>query len=134
MMWANTTNHHRENKPCCHYNNMKLPPLSLPVNWHHYTKPEALKVLLANENRAAIKHMTEWNMYQSSNHPCIKFSNSITKVNPYWIQPDLAKVPGIYKQQNKTHTITDFYPSWHSMKMRVSNAFNSEALNKDIEP
>jgi hypothetical protein len=41
---------------------------------------------------------------------------------------DLAKVCVIFKQQNKTHTVTDIDPSWHSMKMRLTRAFNSDAL------
>ena len=41
---------------------------------------------------------------------------------------DLAKVFVIFKQQNKTHTVAGIDPSRHPMKMRVTKAFNSEAL------
>ena len=41
---------------------------------------------------------------------------------------DLAKVFVIFKQQNRSYTVTDIDPSWHPMKMRVTKAFNSEAL------
>jgi hypothetical protein len=41
---------------------------------------------------------------------------------------DLAKVFVIFKQQNKTHTITDINLSRHPMKMRGAKEFNSEAL------
>ncbi len=41
---------------------------------------------------------------------------------------DLAKVFVIFKQQNKTHTVTDIDPSRHPIKMRATKAFNSEAL------
>ena len=41
---------------------------------------------------------------------------------------DLAKVFIIFKQQNKTHTVTDIDPPRHPMKMRVTRAFNSDAL------
>ena len=42
---------------------------------------------------------------------------------------DLAKVFVIFKQQNTTHNVTDINPSRHPMKMRVTRAFNSDALN-----
>ncbi len=29
--------------------------IPIPAHWHQYTKPEALKVLLASESRAALK-------------------------------------------------------------------------------
>ena len=41
---------------------------------------------------------------------------------------DLANVFVIFKQQNKTHIVTDINPLRHPMKMRVTKAFNSEAL------
>ena len=39
----------------------------------------------------------------------------------------LTKVFVIFKQQNKTHTVTDIDPSRYPMKMRVTGAFNRDA-------
>jgi hypothetical protein len=55
MSRAISTIHHRDKRARHQYNNVLSSSLPIPANGHQYTKPEALEVLLANDNQDALK-------------------------------------------------------------------------------
>ena len=59
MTRALKTNNHRDKRARHNYVNNESPSLPIPANGHQYTKSEALQVLLAKENRDAVKHIIE---------------------------------------------------------------------------